>query len=166
MRNVFPAMGLLVLAACGDSGSGDTAPPQPELTQNAAPTVAADGGALTVGEWTIGEDAAGAHAMFGEANSEPRLVFACDSATHVLSMSRAGSEAGAYVVEAGGQAARVDMATAGAEMPEVSAAIAPGAPVFAAATDPANTLSITSPGGDTIRMPGAPGLRRVLEACS
>ena len=165
-RIALASLGALALAGCGDNSADEAAAPEPVLTPNPTPTAAADGGALTPGSWQIGEDASGAVAAFGEADSEPLLTIACNNATGALTMRRAGTAAGAYTVDAGGTAAKVDMAAAEDALPMVEAAIDPGAPVFAAATDPAATLSITSPAGDTIRVPGAPGLRRVIEACS
>ena len=165
-RIALATIGAIALAGCLDNSAEEATAPEPVLTQNAAPTTAADGGALTPGSWQIGEDASGAVAAFAEAESEPILTVACNNATGALTMSRASTAAGAYTIEANGIAARVDMTAAQEMSPMVEAAIDPGAPVFAAATDPAATLSITSPGGDTIRVPGAPGLRRVIEACS
>ncbi len=169
-----------LLAACSSAEEEDgteqaaAIAPAPELTGNPVMTRAPDGGAMTPGAWEIGEDALNAFARFGTPGSEPLFAMECDVATQTLSLTRAG-EAGAqgadtgertYILEAGGQQASVDLAPGGGVLPLLTGQINPAMPIFQAFQPLANVITVTGPDGAVLRMQGAPGIGRVIEACS
>ncbi len=159
-----------LLAACNsaeDTAQEPAAPPAPTLTTAAVPTAAPDGTALVPGAWTVAEDAAGATAVFGEVGAAPALTLACNLQTRAVTLTRAGVGTGpaAFVLEAGGQAARLDMVPS-ADGAGMTAAIEPALPIFAAFSDPATAIALTSPAGEKLQYPANAGIRRVLDACS
>jgi len=159
-----------LLAACNsaeDSADEAATPPAPVLTTAAVPTAAPDGTALVPGAWAVSEDAAGAIAAFADAGAAPAMTIACNTQTRAVTLTRTGAGAGpaAYVLEAGGQAARLDMVPT-ADGAGMTAAIEPALPIFAAFADPATAIAITSPAGEKLQYPANVGIRRVLDACS
>ena len=162
-----------LLAACNsaeDAAPADApvATPAPVLTSTPTPTVAPDGSPLALGSWTIGENGTGASAGFGPADTPPLLLIACDAASKTLTLSISNATPGnqSFAVEAGGTAARLDMIADGnATAPRQSAAIARDAPVFGGFVIPGGVIEISQPGGATLRVPSAAGIRRVFEAC-
>ena len=142
--------------------------PSPALTANPVMTQAPDGSPMTPGEWVIGEDALGAHARFGPPASEPVLALECDAGAQVLTLARAGEAAGGqtYILEAGGQRARLDMAPTGGELPMLQAEVNRTMPIFRAFAQPGNAITVTAPDGAVLRLPGAPGIGRVIDACA
>jgi hypothetical protein len=166
--------GAALIAACSsaDEPQEEVIAPEPELTGNPVMTQAPDGGALTPGEWVIGEDALTAHARFGPAGGEPVFAMECDVATQALTLSRAvaaPADAGGeqtFILDAGGQRASVDMAPAGGEPPMLRAEINKAMPIFQAFQPLDNVITVAGPDGEVLRMQGAPGIQRVIEACS
>lgn len=161
-----------LLAACNsaeDNAEEAAPPPVPQLTSTPTPTVDAAGAPLAAGSWSIGESAEGATASFGQPGENPRIAIACNTASRQLSLLLAGDAGGpqAYMVEAGGTAARLDMAPdADAAQPTMRADIAANAPVFGGFVMPGETIAITSPTGEVLRLPASSGIRRVFEACA
>jgi len=169
---LLPACALI--AACSSSEEPDASGPTPEptLTPNPVMTAAPDGSAMTPGEWLIEENGDGAQARFGPVGGEARFAMVCDRATRTLTVTQAGDAATGtegeqtYILEAGGRQARLDMTPTGGEPPMLRAAIDRTQPVFQGFAQLGSAISITSPGGEVLRMPGAPGISRVIEACS
>lgn len=169
------ALGLAasLLAACNSAEEAapvDTpvAEPTPVLTSTPTPTVAPDGSPLALGSWAITENGTGASAGFGPADAPALLLIACDAASKTLTLSISNATPGnqSFAVEAGGAAARLDMMSDGnAVAPRQSAAIAIDAPVFGGFVVPGGVIEISQPGGATLRVPSAAGIRRVFEAC-
>ncbi|GAA0275874.1 hypothetical protein GCM10009127_15640 [Alteraurantiacibacter aestuarii] len=164
-------IGTALLAACSsgeDVSEEEVQAPEPVLTSTPVATAAPDGSPLAEGQWTISEDANGASASFGPAGSDALVVIACTTASRALSMTVAGSSDGTqpYVIEAGGTAARLDMVSTGGTLPMMRADIARDAPVFGGFVMPGQAVSITAPDGSILRLPTAPGIRRVFEACA
>ena len=169
MRSMLVLGGACALAGCSSPEDEAVTPaPEPVLTGNPVTTEASDGSAMTAGEWVIGEDANGAHARFGPTNSEPLLALECDSASQVLTLARASDAISeqAYVLEAGGMKASVDMEPAGGDLPMQTAEINRAMPIFRAFAQPGAVITMSGPGGARLLVPGAPGIARVLEACS
>ena len=159
-----------LLAACNsaeDSAEAPAAPPAPTLTTAAVPTAAPDGTALVSGMWTVGEDATGATASFGEVGAAPALMLACNTQTRTVTLTRAGAGTApaAFVLEAGGQAARLDMVPS-ADGTAMTAAIEPALPIFAAFSAADTAIALTSPAGEKLQYPTNAGIDRVLAACS
>jgi hypothetical protein len=164
------ACATVLLAACNsaeDSADEAVTAPTPELTVAAVPTAAPDGTALVPGAWAVTEDASGASATFGEPGGAPAMTIACNTKTRAVTLTRVGAATApeAYVLEAGGQAARLDMVPS-ADGAGMSAAIEPALPIFAAFSDPASAIALTSPAGEKLQYPSNAGIRRVLDACS
>lgn len=163
-----------LLAACNSADEpadqAETAQsPTPQLTSSPTPTQAADGTPLAAGSWSITETADGASATFAQTNAEPQIEVSCNAATRTLSMQLPGSASGVqpYVLESGGTAARLDMTQTGdADAPHMAAEIALDAPVFGGFVQPGGIIQITYPGGNILRVPSAPGIRRIFEACA
>ena len=155
-----------LLAACSSPEEERSAPrdPAPALL----PTSAPDAAMLSPGQWTISEDADGAHARFGPSENEPVLALECDAGTQALTLMRAGDadEPRSYVLEAGKEKARVNMAPGGGELPMLEAEINGALPIFEQFAQKGNIITVTAPEGDNLRLPGAPGIARVLNACS
>ena len=155
-----------LLAACSSPEEEGRAPrdPAPALL----PTSAPDGAMLSPGQWTISEDADGAHARFGPSASGPVLALECDAGTQALTLTRAGDadEPRSYVLEAGKEKARVDLAPTGGELPMLEAEINGALPIFDQFAQKGSIITVTAPEGDNLRLPGAPGIARVLDACS
>jgi len=158
----------LALGACSQSDEGDSPAPAPSLTTQAMPTTSAGGEPLTQGQWLIGETARGASAAYGSAQSEPVLTIACDRNGRGLLLTRAGAgeQAQTYTIQVGAQRAAVQMSPAATEQPAMEAVIDPTQPIFAAFSDPAQTIEISGPGEPALRLPGHTGISRVIQACS
>lgn len=148
-------------------GSGAEPSPTPTLTSNPQPTADPQGNAVAAGQWFITENASGATAMFGEANTEPLFTIACrdGSGPLVVTRSAAADAAGTYTISAGESSARVAMRDSGGALPMIEGTLSVGDPVLQAMAQQDATGSIVGPEGDVLRVPGAPGLRRVVEAC-
>ena len=169
-RHLIPlACAAALLGAC-NSGAEETtvdevAAPAPELTTAPTPTAAPDGTALVPGSWTVAEDARGARASYAADGADPSLTIACDTASSAVTLSlvTVSDAPASYVVEAGGEAARLDMVPADGK---VSAEIEPSLPIFAAFSAPTTAIALTPPEGEKMQFPTHAGLRRVMDACS
>lgn len=165
------AAGPALLAACSDSDTvepaDDAATPAPVLTSTPAPTAAPDGTAIVAGSWTINEDAIGARGSYGQENAEPTLSLTCNSATKMLGMiiASTASEEQAWRLDAGGEAARIDMAPAGEGVPEMVAWLDQNLAIVNALGEQDAAFMLTAPDGAQYQFPTHPGLRRVIEAC-
>ena len=166
-----PALPLLfaasALAACSQQAEDEAAvpTPTPTLTTQALPTQAADGTPLAIGEWLIEETAEGASARFREQGGADALVLVCDRANRALNLSRAGTTAQPqrFRITIGAQRADVMMAPGGAL--GLNAAVDGTQPIFAAFADPVAVVELAGPGAASLRLPGHPGISRVLAAC-
>jgi hypothetical protein len=161
-------LAVLLITGC-NSGEDAAAPsPSPSLTTQAVPTASADGQPLSEGEWSIEETATGATASFGSAGSEPLLRIVCDRDAGAVTLIRIGigDEAQIYTIEAGAQRAAVQMSPSATGVPAMLAEIDPTQPIFAAFSDPAQTIEISGPDAPALRMPGRTGINRVMQACS
>lgn len=159
-------LAVLALGACSKSNDEPSAAatPTPVLTTAAAPTVAADGTKLTVGQWNVGETAGGASAVFANDGAAPELVLVCDRNTKTLWLERPGDiTAQTYRLEVAGLKADVKMAVADGM---AKAQLDQTQPIFAAWSDPAATISVTAPVGVALKLPGDVGISRVIAACS
>lgn len=169
---LIAASAATLLAACSSAdepvAEESPATPAPVMTSTPTPTVAADGSPLAMGSWNINESATGASAAFGEAGSDALLSITCDAASKTLALAVSNSTPGnqTFVVQSGGTAARLDMVADGnSATPRQVAPIAIDAPVFGGFVQPDGTIEISQPGGATLRVPSAPGIRRIFEAC-
>ena len=143
------------------------AAPEPVLTPGPTATAAADGTALEPGEWTVTEDASGARAMFGVEETDATLAIACDSGRQLTFALQTDAEAESWRLDAGGEAARIDMTSDGNEvLPYLEAQLDPGLGIVYALGDPGQVFTLTSPAGERIQFPTHPGIRRVVSACS
>lgn len=155
------------LVACSQQGDDAAAPtPTPSLTTQAHPTAAPDGSPLAAGEWLIEEDAAGARATFREQGGANALVLSCDRASRALSLIRAGTaaEPQRFRITIGAQLADVMLAPGGDA--GLTAQVDRAQPIFAAFADPAAVIDIAGSGAARLRVPGHPGISRVLAACA
>jgi hypothetical protein len=154
------------LAACSRQADEQAAAPTPSLTTQALPTQAADGTPLAAGEWLVEETGNGASARFREQGGADALVLVCDRANRALSLSRAGTVAQPqrFRITIGAQKADVMMAPGGAL--GLAAQVDSTQPIFAAFADPAAVIELTGPGAAALRLPGHPGISRVLAACA
>lgn len=161
-----PLLTATALAACSQEAADQTPAPTPSLTTQALPTQAADGGPLEAGEWLIEETGSGASARFAEKGGADALALVCDRANRTLSLSRAGTAAQPqrFRITAGAQKADAMMAPGGAL--GLSAAVDGSQPIFVAFADPAGVIELTGPGAAALRVPGHPGIGRVLAACA
>jgi hypothetical protein len=167
-----PALPLLLaataLGACSQQAEDQAAvpTPTPSLTTQALPTAAPDGTPLALGEWLVEESAGGASATFREQGGANAMVLACDRANRALSLSRAGTTAQPqrFRITIGAQRADVLMAPGGAL--GLAATVDGTQPIFAAFADPAAVIEFTGPGAPAVRLPGHPGISRVLAACA
>ena len=168
---VRPALSMLLaataLAACSQAEDDAAAPtPTPTLTTQALATQAADGTPLAVGEWLIEETGTGASARFREEGGADALLVACDRVNRALGLSRAGTTAQPqrFRIAIGAQKADVLMAPGG--VLGLNATVDVTQPIFAAFADPAAVIEISGPGTPPLRVPGHPGISRVLVACA
>ena len=156
------------LAACSQQADEQAAAPMPtpSLTTQPLPTQAADGTPLAAGEWLVEETGNGASARFREQGGADALVLVCDRANRALSLSRAGTTAQPqrFRITIGAQKADVMMAPGGAL--GLAAQVDGKQPIFAAFADPAAVIELTGPGATALRVPGHPGISRVLAACA
>ncbi|RPF70745.1 hypothetical protein [Aurantiacibacter spongiae] len=163
--------GLALLAACNrsDEPADDVASaPEPVLTTAPTPTRAPDGTAYEAGSWQVKEDAGGAMALYGEAQTEAHLTIACDRATNTLTLALASDASApeAWRIDAGREAARLDMVPRDGQLPELEARLSPSAPVVRAMTMPGQSIVLTDPAGQKSQFPTHSGISRVLDACS
>jgi hypothetical protein len=167
---VRPALPLLApaaaLAACSQAEDDAAEPtPAPTLTTQSLPTEAPDGTPLALGEWLVEEAAGGASAAFRQQDGANALVLVCDRANRALSLSRAGSAATPqrFRITVGEQKADVMLAPGGAS--GLSATVDRAQPIFAAFADPSAVIEVTGAAAPPLRVPGHPGISRVIAAC-
>ncbi|GAA5052220.1 hypothetical protein GCM10023208_12860 [Erythrobacter westpacificensis] len=159
----------LALAACNNSDDAapaeEVAAPEPELTPAPVATAAEDGTALMAGTWNVRETPEGGSAVFGEEGAAPALSFNCDamSGTVTLDVASSSQTPEAWRVDAGGEAARLDMAPVEGGL---SAEIEPGLAIFHAFSTTGQVVSLTNATGEKMQFPTHPGISRVLDACS
>jgi hypothetical protein len=170
LRPILPIVAAaLALSACSQQDDEDSAAapmPTPALTTQALPTAAPDGTQLATGEWLVEEDAVGARATFREQGGADALALTCDRASRVVSLNRAGSasEPQRFRITIGAQLADVMLAP-GSQL-GLTAQVDRAQPIFAAFADPAAVIDIAGPGAVPLRLPGHPGIGRVLAACT
>ena len=157
----------VLVAACNNSDDAEetAAAPEPVLTPAPQPTAAPDGSALVAGRWNVNETAQGGSAVFGEEGAAPALSINCEaiSGTVTLDLASSSQTPEAWRLDAGGEAARVDMAPVEGGL---SAEIDPGLAIFHAFSTPDQVVALTSPTGERMQFPTHPGISRVLDACS
>ncbi|MFB0610981.1 hypothetical protein [Aurantiacibacter poecillastricola] len=169
LRDVLAlSLGAAMVAACNsgeDSVVAEAEEPAPVLTPAPTPTAAPDGTALVAGSWDVNENPDGARAVFAENGGEPKLAIICDRMSGTVTMDIASSSQTpeAWRVDAGGEAARLDMAPVDGGL---SAEIDPGLALFNAFSTQNEVVALTSPTGDRMQFPTHPGITRVLTACS
>lgn len=172
IRQSLPFAGAVaLLAACSSPEEPVAAPeaapstPAPVLTPAPVPTAAPDGTALVPGRWEVSEDATGARAVFAEEGGSPKLTVACNTATRAVTLTRADVSAVPVMfrLDAGGQAARLDMAPGDGGL---TAEIEPSLPIIIAFADESTAIALTGPDGVTQQFPANVGIRRVMQACS
>jgi hypothetical protein len=167
-RRALPiAATVMALAACSQQSEDQTADaPTPTLTTQALPTAAPDGTPLALGEWLVEETAAGASATFREQGGAAALGLTCDRASRALRLNRAGSatEPQRFRIAIGAQLADVLLAPGGDL--GLTAQVDGTQPIFPAFADPAAVIDLTGPGTAPLRLPGHPGIGRVLAACA
>lgn len=172
-------LSLSLLAACSNQAeeTGDAttqqapgATTQPELVIPEVQTTAPDGSPLALGTWQINESATGASASFVPTDGgDALLLITCDAASRTLSMAISSTMPGnqTFAIRSGGTAARLDtVADGNTALPRQVAQIAANAPVFSGFVQPGGTIEVGQPGGSILRVPSAPGIRRVFEACA
>ncbi|MGB3167396.1 MAG: hypothetical protein WBA68_11540 [Alteraurantiacibacter sp.] len=160
----------VLLAACNsseDSGTqAETPQPEPVLTQAPTATAAPDGSALVPGALSVTEDADGARAMFGEEDVDTTLSLVCSPDGQFTMGLESGAEAETWRLDAGGEAARVDMVSDGNEvLSYLVADLDPGLGIVDAMGETGQVFTLTSPEGERLQFPTNPGIRRVIAAC-
>ena len=162
----------IALTACGDAPEEEAeaiaaAEPAPVLTPAPTPTAQGNAPVAMPGAWTVNQNPTGGFAMFGQEGSDPSLSIDCDTATRAvtLSMSREASGPEAWRVDAGGQAARIDMAPVDGPFPLVAAQINPSLPIFDGFGEQGRSMLLTSPEGTVLQFPTDPGIRQIFAAC-
>ncbi|WP_338244019.1 hypothetical protein [Aurantiacibacter hainanensis] len=171
LRHVLTlSLATVLVAACNNSDDADgadevAAAPEPVLTQAPQPTAAPDGTALVAGRWNVNESAQGGSATFGEDGAAPALSINCDtlSGAVTLDIASASQTPETWRLDAGGEAARIDMAPVEGGL---SAEIEPALAIFHAFSTPDQVAVLTSPTGERMQFPTHPGVSRVLDACS
>lgn len=166
---LLAACASVALVACGSSDDVDTAEevtaPEPVLTPAPTPTAAPDSTALVAGSWTVNQSAEGGFAAYGEEGANPALRINCDRASGAvtLSLGRAASGDEAWRIDAGGEAARIDMVpVAGGLTAQIEGSLA----IFHAFSNADEVVVLTSPTGERMQYPTHPGISQVLYACS
>ena len=162
-----------MLAACssepemGEAEQAVVDAPQPALTTSPMATSAPDGSALVQGEWNVNEDATGVRAQYGVAGMQPSLTVTCDPAYNAVTLSMASSvgTAEAWRLDAGGEAARIDMLPSGGVLPELTAQVDQGLAIINSLADQGQTFMLTSPQRQSFQFPTHPGIRRVIDRC-
>jgi|GEM_PF-1051131 len=169
------APAVMALAAC--NSADDAAPattenvtaPEPVMTPAAVATVASDGTALVPGEWTITEDANGAVASFGVPETDSSLTIACDPATRAVTLAfpSASTQPEAWRLDAGGEAARIDLTSDAAPvLPHLVAQVDQTLGIIYTLGEQGQVFTLTSPAGVRNQFPTHPGIRRVIASCS
>ncbi|MDE1467948.1 hypothetical protein [Aurantiacibacter sp. D1-12] len=166
--------GSAAIAACnsepemGDAEQATVEAPQPVMTPAAVASAAPDGTALVAGEWTVNEDATGVRAQYAVEGMQPSLIVTCDPAYNSVSISMASSAgaAEAWRLDAGGEAARIDMLPSGGVLPELTAQVDHGLAIIRALGDQGQVFMLTSPQRQSFQFPTHPGIRRVLDRCT
>jgi hypothetical protein len=164
----------LLLAACNSGEDADAtvaeqvAQPAPVLTPAPIATAAPDGTALEAGEWMVTEDADGARATYGPPGTGPVLKIACTPSTRTVQMFLASDApaAEAWRLDAGGEAARIDMMPADGTASEIVGTVDQGLAIIQAIGATQQVFTLTSPDGQPRQFPAHPGIRRVLDSCS
>lgn len=170
MIAVIAAAGV-ALAACDSSedveAPEEVATPAPVLTTAPVPTAAPDGTALVPGVWTVNQNPEGGFAVFGEEGVPPALRIDCQRTTGVVSLTLARTASGpeAWRVDAGGEAARIDM-TPSPVAGQVTAAIEGSLAIFHSFSNAGEIVVLTSPEGERLQFPTHPGISQVLYSCS
>ncbi len=168
LRQPHRLIPLLAAAALAGCGSAEEAPQAAASAAVAPIPAAAAAPAVAPGEWQVSEDAAGVKASFVGADGKTLLAMSCDMATTAVTLAIANATPGntAFVLQAGGTAARLDtVADNNAADPRQIAAIERQAPVFVGFVQPGGTITVAQPGGPSITVPSTSGLGRVLEGC-
>ncbi|MXO71370.1 hypothetical protein [Alteraurantiacibacter buctensis] len=164
-HRLFPLLAAAVLAGCS---SAEDAPAAAASAAAAQIPAAAGAPAEAPGEWQVNEDASGVKASFVGTDGKSLLAMNCDMATTAVTLAIANPTPGntAFVLQAGGTAARLDtVADGNTADPHQVAAIERQAPVFVGFIQPGGTITVTQPGGPSITVPSTSGLGRVLEGC-
>ncbi|RJY08072.1 hypothetical protein D6201_00700 [Aurantiacibacter aquimixticola] len=164
----------MALAACG-SESEEPEPqravveaPQPVMTSAPTPIAAADGTPIEPGQWFVTEDAEGARALFGAPRSDGKMILSCAyGASQVrFALESDASEPQSWRLDAGGEAARIDLEPSDGELPQLEAYVDQGLAIINALGASGQTFALTSPDGQRRQFPTHPGIRRVIAACT
>ncbi len=162
------------LAACssepqmGDAEQATVDAPEPALTSAPVAVSAPDGTALVEGQWNVNEDAMGIRAQYGVPGMQPSITVTCDPAYNAVTLSLASSvgAAEAWRLDAGGEAARIDMLPSGGVLPELTAQVDHGLAIINALADQGQVFMLTSPQRQSFQFPTHPGIRRVFDRCN
>lgn len=181
MRPIVETKLLFALAACAtlaacNSGTDEpstepqqavAAQPTPVLTTAPTPTAAPDGTALVAGTWTVTEDALAAKAYFAEEGLSPSLELSCPRGAVAVTMfvASAATEPQSWRLDAGGEAARIDMAPTTQPAPGLAASVDQSLGIITALAATGQTFMLTSPGGQRLQFPTHPGVIRIIDAC-
>lgn len=158
-----------LLAACNspeeDVTEAAAQAPEPVLTQAPLATQAPDGTTVATGSWEVNEAASGAQAVFTGDDGSELLGIRCDVASGAVTMNIAAADGvpTSYRIDAGGEAARVDLVPANGGL---VAEIEPSLAIFYAFAQDGQVFALTSPAGMKTQYPTHPGIDRVLSACS
>lgn len=158
-----------LLAACNspedEVSQATVEAPEPVLTQAPLATQAANGTTIATGSWEVNEAASGAQAVFTGEDGTELLGLRCDVASGAVTMNIAADDGvpTAYRIDAGGEAARVDLVPANGGL---VAEIEPSLAIFYAFAQEGQSFALTSRAGMKTQYPTHPGIDRVLTACS
>jgi len=167
INRAAPVLALLVaLTGCGSD-------PAPAAQASAAPVAAAASAAAPArapdaGNWQMSQSEAAASARYISPEGKVLLALTCDLPTKVVSLAVSNAQAGnqTFVLQAAGQAARLDtIADNNAADPHQMAAIALNAPVFVGFIQSGGTIEVSQPGLSSVLVPSDTGIRSVFEAC-
>ena len=164
-----------MLMACNQSADEPAATPQqaeaaapaPVLTTAPTPTAAPDGTALVAGVWAISEDGEGARALYAEEGLSPSLQLECPRGAFAVTLfvANGATEPQSWRLDAGGEAARIDLAPTTQPAQGLSAAVDQGLGIINALGAEGESFTVTSPDGQRLQFPTNPGIRRVIDAC-
>lgn len=173
--HILPMLGMAAaLAACDSAAEepdlvaeAEVAQPEPVLTSAATPTAAADGTALVPGAWAVTEDANGPVAAYAEEGLSPFLQLSCPRGDFAVTMFVAtdATEPQSWRLDAGGEAARIDLAPTTQPGIGLSAAVDQGLGIINALSAEGQSFVLTSPDGQRWQYPTHPGILRVIDAC-
>lgn len=171
----------LIAATCIALASCVTAPPEPEPAPPApAPSPAPAppppeqpaydnwmDAPRTPGDWYFRTTASGSQAVYGPANSEAIFALTCNRAERTVTLTRAGSAAGATTMHIRTETRERTLSAqaAGAGLSTIAATLPATDPLLAAMAFSKGRFAVETQGLATLYIPSWPEVTRVIEDC-